>query len=116
MYVPVPNDMPPVRDSVRRAITEVRGVHGVRGGDEPVADLVRCRGHLRTSVADYVGTLRRGGVPVERTLEKVQLLVREVEAGEGWADTTDALMTHVVRWSIQAYYDDPALHGVPRFY
>jgi hypothetical protein len=109
----LPNDVPPVRDSVRRVICEVRGAAVV---DEPLADLVRCRRHLRASVADYVGTLRTRGMPVERTLEKVQWLVREVEAGEGWADATDAVMTHVVRWSIEAYYDDPALRGVPRFF
>ena len=112
----LPNDVPPVRDSVRRAISEVRVMRGAAALDEPLADLVRCRPHLRASVADYVGTLRTGGVPVERTLEKVQWIVREVEAGEGWADATDALMTHVVRWSIEAYYDDPALRGVPRFF
>ena len=109
----LPNDVPPVHDSVRRAISEVRGSSAVDG---PVAELVRCRPHLRASVTDYVGTLRTGGVPVERTLEKVQGIVREVEAGEGWADATDALMSHVVRWSIEAYYDDPALQGVPRFF
>jgi hypothetical protein len=109
----LPNDVPPVRASVRRAISEVRGAAAVAA---PLADLVRCRPHLRASVADYVGTLRTDGVPVERTLEKVQWIVREVEAGEGWADATDALMTHVVRWSIEAYYDDPALRGVPRFF
>jgi hypothetical protein len=98
----MPNDVPPVRDSVRRAISEVRVTAVADEG--PLADLVRCRPHLRASVADYVGSLRTGGVPVERTLEKVWWIVREVEAGEGWADATDALMTHVVRWSIEAYY------------
>jgi hypothetical protein len=109
----VPNNVRPVRDSVRRVISEVRGT---AAADEPLADFVRCRPHLRASVTDYVGTLRTGGVPVERTIEKVRWIVREVEAGEGWADETDAVMTHVVRWSIEAYYDDPALRGVPRFF
>jgi hypothetical protein len=109
----LPNDDPPVRDSVRRVISEVRGAVSPHG---PISELVRCRPHLRASVADYVGALRTGGVPVERTLEQVQEIVREVEAGEGWADATDALMSHVMRLSIEAYYDDPALRGVPRFF
>jgi hypothetical protein len=116
MHGSVPNDMLPVRDSVRRTITEVRGVAVDEPRDDLPDDLVRCRPHLRASVADYVGALRTGGVPVERTLEKVRGIVREVQAGEGWADASDALMTHVVRWSIEAYYDDPALRGVPRFF
>jgi hypothetical protein len=108
----LPNDTPRVRDSVRRVISEARGAVP----DEPLADLVRCRPQLRASVTDYVDGLRRGGLPVERTLEKVQLIVREVEAGEGWDDAGGAIMSHVVRWSIEAYYDDPALRGVPRFF
>jgi len=113
----VPNDVLPVRDSVRRAISAVRGAAAMDASrDDLPDDLVRCRPQLRASVTDYVGALRTVGVPVERTLEKVQGIVREVEAGEGWADASDALMTHVVRWSIEAYYDDPALQGVPRFF
>ena len=107
-----PNDQPPMRDSVRRIISEAR----VAVPMEPLADLMRSRPQLRASVADYVDTLRRGGVPVERTLEKVQYLVREVEAVEGFDDARGELMSSVVRWSIEAYYDDPALRGVPRFF
>jgi len=42
--------------------------------------------------------------------------VREAESCEGWRDPSDALLAHAVRWSIETYYDAPALRHVPSFY
>ena len=49
-------------------------------------------------------------------IPEMQELVREATAREGWCDPTDTLMAQVVRWTIAAYYDDPELAHVPRFY
>src|SRR5688572_28008701 len=89
-------DRSPAQESARRAMEELRAAaEAARASDYPP--------QLRARVADYVDELRGAGVPVERTLEKVVGLVRDVE-GEAWrADESDPLLTHVVRWSIEAY-------------
>jgi hypothetical protein len=103
-------DRAPAHESARRAIEQLRAAAAVPASAGEFSP------QLRASVVGYVDELRGEGVPVERTLEKVVRLVRDAE-GEGWrGDTTDPLLTHVVRWSIEAYYDDPALRGVPRFF
>ncbi len=101
----------PAWDSAQRAVEELRAAARAAGAEE-----AWYRPQLQASVADYVGELRGAGVPVERTLEKVVDLVRDAEGGAWGADASDPLLTQVVRWSIEAYYDDPALRGVPRFF
>ena len=103
-------DRPPTRDSARAAIEEIRAA--AAGG----RNLARHRPRLRASVSAFVGELRGAGVPVERTIEKVIDLVRDADGTIQSADAADPLLTDVVRIGIEAYYDDPALRGVPRFF
>jgi len=101
----------PARECARRASEEIRAA-----AREHLPDAGGYRPQLRASVVDYVGELRGEGMPVERTIEEVVGLVRDAE-GVAWrAEASDPLLTRVVRWSIEAYYDDPALQGVPRFF
>ena len=69
-----------------------------------------------SAVIRFAHERRDLGTPVERLVPEVKGLVREATACEGWCDPTDTLMAQVVRWAIAAYYDDPALAHVPRFY
>lgn len=103
-------DRTPARDSVHRALAELQSA--ARSATPASA----YSPELRASVAEYVDELRGAGLPVERTLEKVVDLVRDAEGAAWRDDAADPLLTHVVRWSIEAYYDDPALRGVPRFF
>lgn len=108
-----------VRDALRRALplraADVLAAPG-DGEPEPAGELARLVAHLQSTVTSYVRERRREGVPVERVIPEVKCLVREAESCEGWRDPADTLMAQVVRWSIQAYYDEPALQHVPRFY
>jgi len=105
-------DRAPVRaDRARRASEEIRAA-----ARTPAPGAPTFRPQLRASVVDYVGELRGAGLPVERTIEEVVGLVRDAEGVTGRTESTDPLLSNVVRWSIEAYYDDPALDGVPRFF
>jgi hypothetical protein len=84
--------------------------------DAPSPELVRRLTHLRSTVSRYARERREAGVPVERVIPEVKGLVREAASGEGWVDPAETLMAEVVRWAITAYYDEPELAHVPRFY
>lgn len=75
--------------------------------EQPSADLARLLGHLRTTVARYVGDRRQAGAPIQRVLPEVKGLVREAVAYEAWYDPAEALMQQVVGWTIAAYYAEP---------
>ena len=104
-------DRAPASESARRAMQELRAA-----AREQVTDPGGYRPQLRASVADLVGELRGAGVPVERTIEEIVGLVRDAEGVTWRAESSDPLLARVMRWSIEAYYDDPALRGVPRFF
>lgn len=82
----------------------------------PSPELVRLLAHLRSTVTRYVRERRDGGAPVERIVPEVKCLVREAASCEGWLDPGDTLTAQVVRWAITAYFDQPELAHVPRFY
>jgi hypothetical protein len=63
----------------------------------------------------FVCVLRDEGCSVERVLAQVQGLVREAAALDGM-EPVDRLTHHVVRWTIETYYDRPELRGSPQFY
>ena len=84
--------------------------------DEPTPELLRVLSRLRTQLTRYVARRRAAGVPIERVLPEVKCLVRESQSVERWADPAGTLMAQIVRWSITAYYDEPELRHVPRFY
>ena len=84
--------------------------------DEPTPELLRVLTRLRTQLTRYVVRRRTAGVPIERVLPEVKCLVRESQSVERWADPAGTLMAQIVRWSITAYYDEPELRHVPRFY
>jgi hypothetical protein len=126
-----PVDRPVVSEAVRRTLTEAAALQGrpprvaVRpsGGtdwDDPSErsspELLRQLGQLRWSVTRYAQSRRAMRVPIERVVPEMKAVVREAESGEGWRDPADALMAQVVRWTIEGYYDEPALQHVPRFY
>ena len=81
----------------------------------PSLELVRLLDHLRTALTAFVCVLRDEGCPVERVLAQVQGLVREAAALDG-VEPVDRLTHHVVRWTIETYYDRPELRGSPQFY
>ena len=72
------------------------------------AELIRLVDHLRSTVTRYVRGRRDAGAPIERVLPEVKGLVREAVAHERWFDPAEALMAHVVGWTITAYYRAPA--------
>ena len=84
--------------------------------DEPTPELLRVLTRLRTQLTRYVSRRRAAGVPIERVLPEVKCLVRESQSVERWADPAGTLMAQIVRMSITAYYDEPELRHVPRFY
>ena len=127
--VPADGDVarPAVREAVRRAAAEeararladARRFGSAEGSDrlaEPPPEVRRLLARMESSVAGYVRARRAAGVTVERVLPEVKCLVREAESCEGWRDPSDALLAHAVRWSIETYYDAPALRHVPSFY
>lgn len=113
-----------MRETARRVVLAAvqeasrRGPLADAGGtlDAPSAELVRLLGHLRSAVDDHVRERREAGLPVERVLREVKGHVRDASALRGWFDPADSLMARAVRWTIMAYYDEPELAHVPRFY
>jgi hypothetical protein len=83
---------------------------------EPSPELVRLLATLRARVVRHVAERRAAGASPERIVAEVRCLTREAESCEGWRDPSDTLLRQVVRWSIEAYYDEPELQHVPRFY
>lgn len=79
-------------------------------GDVACSALAGCLAELRAVTAHYVCGLRAEGVRPEQMLPRVKALVRDALVAERWRDPepTEALMAHVVRWSIEAYFDAPA--------
>lgn len=70
---------------------------------------------LRATVRDYVEHRRDEGASMARLVPELTVLVRQVEP-DAPPDAADHLLGRVVRWSIEAFYDEPALASVPRFY
>ncbi|HEY0776999.1 MAG TPA: hypothetical protein VGD56_03440 [Gemmatirosa sp.] len=88
-----------------RDLTEHRPVPSESGvAFDPVPGLLA---QLRAATTVYVCGLQATGARPEQMLVRVKALVRDAMAAEGWHDVeaTDALVAHVVRWSIAAYYD-----------
>lgn len=79
-------------------------------------DMVGQVARLRAVIAAYVAERRTAGAGLERVLPEVRDIVRDAELAEGWPDELGVLMAQVVRWTIEAYVDDPELRDVPRFY
>jgi len=71
---------------------------------------------LHETVVQHVSARRDAGVPVERVLVEAKGLARRVNVRRKAVPTDDGVMTRVVGWTITAYFDDPALRNVPRFY
>ena len=126
-----PVDRPVAREAVRQAVAQAvvqeartrladaRRFGTAEGGealDAPSPELRRLLGQLRSTVTAYVLARRTAGVPIERVVPEAKCLVREAESCEAWRDPSDVLLSQVVRWGIEAYYDDPSLQQVPRFY
>jgi hypothetical protein len=112
-----------VRETARHAVLAAGRAASTRGPladpevlDAPSAELVRRLAHLRSTIDRYVRERREAGLSVERVVGEVRCLVRETESCEAWRDPADTLMAQAVRWTIEAYYDDPELAHVPRFY
>jgi hypothetical protein len=84
--------------------------------DVPSPELARLLAMVRAEVTRYVAARREAGAPIERVLPEVKCLVRASQVHERWDDPRDTLMTQVVRWVIGAYFDEPELLHVPRFY
>jgi hypothetical protein len=124
--VPVDHPVSPrvAPEMARRAVVRVRDAEARRRravrraaqDQEPSAELVRLLAQLRASITVHVCRLRDEGVPPERMLPQVKVLVRETMASEDWQDPSDTLLAQVVRWSIEAYYDEPELRGSPCFF
>jgi hypothetical protein len=99
-----------------RILAQWRARDGEPEGDAaPSLELVRLLDHLRTALTAFVCVLRDEGCSVERVLAQVQGLVREAAALDG-VEPVDRLTHHVVRWTIETYYDRPELRGSPQFY
>lgn len=64
------------------------------------------RAQLRASVTAYVRRLKAEGLPPERTIVLVKSAVRDGTPPELDAWEARELMEDVVRWSVEAYYDD----------
>ena len=84
--------------------------------EEPSPELVRLLAQLRSTVTRFTHERRAAGAAVERVVPEVKCLVREAASCERWVDPGDTLTARTVRWAIEAYYDQPELAHVPRFY
>ena len=82
----------------------------------PSPELVRLVGHLRSSLARHVARRREAGASLDRVLVEVRRLAHQAVALEGWRDASDPLVRQVVRWSIAAYYNEPAPNDGPCCY
>jgi hypothetical protein len=85
-------------------------------GEAASPELVGLLAHLQSTVVRYVHERRAEGAAVERVIPEIKELVREAASHEGWVDPAGALTAQVVRWAIEAYYDQPELAHAPRFY
>jgi hypothetical protein len=114
-------------DAMRRTIAEVWAADAQRRraaalalGEhvqaEPSPDVLQRLAELRASVGLYVARLRAEGLPPERVLACVKTVVWESESPRGSLAASNELMAQVVRWTIEAYFDEPALEGSPRFF
>jgi hypothetical protein len=125
----VPVQRPVVRDAVRVAVADTMTYEVIAAARHPgrlgptddavrapTPELVRLLEHLRSTVVLYVCDRRAQGAPVERVLPEVKALVREAASCEPWYDPSETLLGQVVRWVIEAYFDEPELSHVPRFY
>jgi hypothetical protein len=114
-----------LRDGVRDAIARVahrRDVDVERSllaSDHPAdasptlaVELQEAQAH----VVRYVSRRRNEGASIERLQAELHLLVRDATSYDGRLDRTETLTQAVVRWAVSAYYDEPALRHVPRFY
>jgi hypothetical protein len=82
-------------------------------GDPTLVDLLT---ELRSSVIRHVQARRAGGVALDLVLPEIRELVRHALSREDVPDATETLLGQVLRWSLDAYFDEPALRHVPRFY
>ena len=71
---------------------------------------------FRAEVARLARDRRTEGVGVERVIPEVRRLARAAASAAGVDDAADAVVVQAVRWSIEAYFDEPELRHVPRFY
>ncbi len=85
-----------------------------RGAAAP--ELLGPLAQLRSAVTHHVCGRRADGVPLERVLAELSGLVERAELLEGSPDELGVLLGQVRRWSLDAYYDEPALQNAPRFY
>jgi hypothetical protein len=104
-----------VRQAAAEAVTHERraeagrvGALGLPAWGEPSHELIVLLAGLRAAVTRYMGERRDAGVPVERALAEVKVLVREAHVAERWHDPSDAVLGQTVRWAIAAYYDESA--------
>lgn len=84
--------------------------------DAPTPELGRLLARLRSTITRLAHARRDAGTPLDRVVPEVRRLVREAAAREGWAEPTDAVTARVVHWAVVAYYSEPELAHVPRFY
>lgn len=120
-----PVDLPIAHERVRSAASRVRayndrmdkplgGTAEERVRDIPPApELIGLLAQLRAAITMHVARLRAHDVPPEQVVIEVKRLVREAEGNHAWADGTEIIVAQVVRWSIDAYYDQPELRGAP---
>ena len=99
---------------LRRAGVTSRVDGGPRGPGP--ADIDGLVAQLHATISAYVRERRAADVALDRVLREVRDLVRDAELLEGRPDELGVLMGQVVRWTIAAYFDDPELRNVPRFY
>lgn len=106
--VPMPSRVAatPLAESVERAATGTLQ-HSVAAEDLAADPITGLLAQLRAATTVYVCRLRSDGARPEQMLVGVKALVREAMVADGWYDpeATQALLAHVVRWSIAAYYD-----------
>jgi hypothetical protein len=95
---------------------QASAARGSAAVDAPSAELVQLLAHLWSTVVGYVHERRDEGVPVERVIPEVKGLVREAAVEEPWVDPAGILTERVIRWAIDAYFDEPELGHVPRVY
>jgi hypothetical protein len=74
--------------------------------DSQMAKVGRSRSQMRIAVANYVSTLRAGGVSPERSIVLVKSAVHEglEQAPECAEHISKDLVDHAVSWCIDAYY------------
>jgi ubiquinone/menaquinone biosynthesis C-methylase UbiE len=75
--------------------------------DVTVASVLRKFADLRQAVSGLARFLRSEGVPPEQMLPHVKSAVIDIIVSEGWKDRNvqQLVVENVVRWAIDAYYD-----------